>query len=117
MPAEDPTTTQQKPRSRRRKTVVGTVRSDKMKKTIRVDIIRLERHPKYHKFIRRRSSFHAHDEREEARVGDLVRIAETRPLSKLKRWRLVEIVRRSARARTGEGETAEGQSGEGKSDA
>ncbi len=78
---------------RKRRTIVGTVRSDKMRKTITVEVTRLEKHVRYHKYIRRRSSYYAHDENEDACVGDLVRIAETRPLSKSKRWRFVEVVR------------------------
>ena len=81
---------------KKRKTVVGEVASDRMEKTISVRVTRLERHRMYQKFVRRQSTFKAHDENGEARVGDLVRIAETRPLSKTKRWRLVEIVRRSS---------------------
>ena len=84
--------------SARRKTVVGTVTSDKMQKTIRVEVSRLERHRKYHKYIRRRTIYHVHDEAGAARAGDLVRIVETRPLSKLKRWRLVDVVKPGKRA-------------------
>lgn len=79
------------------KTVVGEVSSDRMNKTIAVRVTRLERHPKYHKFVRRDTTYKAHDENREARVGDLVLIAETRPVSKTKRWRLVEVLRRSTR--------------------
>jgi small subunit ribosomal protein S17 len=75
--------------------MVGIVRSDKMQKTIAVEILRLEKHRKYHKYVRRRSICKAHDEKEEAGVGDFVRIVETRPLSRHKRWRLVEVVRRA----------------------
>ena len=85
-------------KARSRKTVVGEVVSDKMHKTISVRVQRLERHRRYHKYVRRTTIYKAHDSREEARVGDQVRIAETRPLSKTKRWRLVEIVRRSSGA-------------------
>ena len=74
---------------------IGTVVSDKMQKTIVVQVERLVRHPVYRRVIRRASSFKAHDERNEARRGDRVRIAETRPLSRDKRWRLVEILTRS----------------------
>lgn len=79
----------------RRKERIGQVTSDKMQKTIVVVEEKLVKHPLYHKYIRRRTKYYVHDEREQARVGDLVRIAETRPLSKLKRWRLVEIIRRA----------------------
>jgi small subunit ribosomal protein S17 len=66
-----------------------------MMKTAVVRVIRKVRHPLYNRIIQRRSSFKAHDERNEAKVGDLVRIMETRPLSKDKRWRVIEIVRRA----------------------
>ena len=92
------------PRSRR-KTEVGVVTSDKMDKTRRVEIERLVPHPKYGKFMRRRTVCHAHDEKNETHVGDYVEIMETRPLSKLKRWRVVRIVRPGAQqALAGEGE-------------
>lgn len=74
---------------------VGRVISDKMQKTITVLVETRVEHPRYKKTITRRKKFYAHDEREEARVGDVVRIRETRPLSKLKRWRLVEILKRA----------------------
>jgi small subunit ribosomal protein S17 len=84
----------QKPRGRRQ-VKTGQVVSDKMDKTIVVSVTYLKRHPIYHKTVRRSSRFKAHDERNEARTGDTVRIMETRPLSKEKRWRLVEIVQRA----------------------
>jgi small subunit ribosomal protein S17 len=74
---------------------IGRVISDKMQKTITVLVETRVQHPRYKKHIRRRTKFYAHDEREEAKVGDVVRIRETRPLSKLKRWRLVEILQRA----------------------
>ena len=80
------------------KVVVGEVVSDKMNKTISVRVERLERHRRYHKYVRRDTTLKAHDESGEANVGDIVRVEETRPLSKTKRWRLIEIVRRSTRA-------------------
>jgi len=80
-----------------RKEKIGRVVSDKMEKTITVLVERRVKHPRYKKYIRRHSKFYAHDEREEAREGDLVRIVETRPLSRLKRWRLVEIIERGER--------------------
>ncbi len=79
----------------RRKERVGEVVSDKMDKTIVVAVKRQVKHPIYGKFIKKTSKFLAHDERNEARVGDTVRIMETRPLSRRKRWRLVEIVERA----------------------
>lgn len=76
----------------RRIEVVGEVISNKMDKTISVLIYRMVRHAKYGKYMKRTSVFKAHDEKNEAKVGDIVRIHETRPLSKTKRWSLVEIV-------------------------
>jgi small subunit ribosomal protein S17 len=78
-----------------RKTRVGRVVSDKMQKTIVVSIERRVAHPVYGKMITRSKNIKAHDEENTAKAGDLVRIAETRPLSKDKRWRLVEIVERA----------------------
>ena len=78
-----------------RKTRVGRVVSDKMQKTIVVSIERRVAHPVYGKMITRSKNIKAHDEENSAKAGDLVRIAETRPLSKDKRWRLVEIVEKA----------------------
>ena len=78
-----------------RKQRQGVVVSDKMDKTIVVSIERRRTHPLYGKIINRSKKYHAHDERNEAGVGDLVRIVETRPLSKTKRWRLAEIVEKA----------------------
>lgn len=78
-----------------RKERVGIVTSDKMNKSITVVVERKVMHPKYGKFVKMSSKFMAHDEKSEAHVGDTVRISETRPLSKLKRWRLVEVVERA----------------------
>lgn len=75
-----------------RKTRVGVVTSDKMNKTIVVEVERRVPHPRFKKIVRRTTKFHAHDEKEEAKVGDKVRIMETRPLSKTKRWRLLEVL-------------------------
>ncbi|HET9826323.1 MAG TPA: 30S ribosomal protein S17 [Chitinophagaceae bacterium] len=74
-----------------RKTRIGVVTSNKMTKTITVAVERKVKHPIYGKFVKKTTKFHAHDEKDECSVGDLVRIMETRPLSKTKRWRLVEI--------------------------
>ena len=74
-----------------RKERVGVVTSDKMQKSIVVAIKDREQHPLYGKFVKKTKKFHVHDENNEAHVGDTVRIMETRPLSKTKRWRLVEI--------------------------
>ena len=78
-----------------RKEKVGIVTSDKMEKTIVVSVERKIMHPKYGKFIKRTSKFFAHDEKRDAHTGDLVRITETRPLSKNKNWRLVEVVEKA----------------------
>ncbi len=78
-----------------RKTRTGVVRSTKMDKTISVAVERRLRHPIYGKFVKKSRKFIAHDEKNECNEGDLVRIMETRPLSKRKRWRLVEILERA----------------------
>lgn len=75
-----------------RKTRTGVVSSNKMDKTIVVEIERKVKHPLYGKFVKKTTKFHAHDEKNECSIGDLVKIMETRPLSKTKRWRLVEVV-------------------------
>ena len=75
-----------------RKTRVGVVSSNKMDKTIVIKVERKVKHPLYGKFLKKTTSFHAHDESNECSIGDTVRIMETRPMSKTKRWRLVEIV-------------------------
>lgn len=75
--------------------VTGEVISNKMNKTISVLIYRLVRHKKYGKFMRRTSVFKAHDENNTAKIGDTVRIVHTRPLSKTKRWKLAEVVKRA----------------------
>ncbi len=76
----------------KRRVEVGVVTSDKMTKTRRVEIPRLVKHPRYGKYIRRRTICHVHDETNESRLGDMVEIMETRPLSKTKNWRLVRVV-------------------------
>jgi len=78
-----------------RKTRVGMVVSDKMAKTVVVSIERRVQHPVYGKMVRRTKKLKAHDEQNEAKTGDTVRIMETRPLSKDKRWRVVEIIERA----------------------
>jgi small subunit ribosomal protein S17 len=78
-----------------RKTRVGMVVSDKMMKTVVVSIERRVQHPVYGKMVRRTKKLKAHDEQNEAKTGDTVRIMETRPLSKDKRWRVVEIIERA----------------------
>jgi small subunit ribosomal protein S17 len=82
----------------RRNEKVGQVVSTKMQKTIVVEIEMRKAHPKYKRVMKTNKKFYAHDEQNSARVGDVVRIRESRPLSKLKRWTLEEIVRRSALA-------------------
>jgi len=77
---------------RRKITKVGTVIAKKSSKTIKVLVERLEQHPVYKKTIRRKRVFLVHDEHEKCKIGDVVRIIETRPVSKLKKWRVVEIV-------------------------
>ncbi len=79
----------------RRNEVIGQVISDKMDKTLKVQVYRVVKHPKYKKYVRRTSVFKAHDEGNTAKVGDTVRIVETRALSKTKRWKLAEIVETS----------------------
>jgi len=81
-----------------RQELTGVVTSAKMQKTIVVKVIRAVQHPLYHRVVRTAKKYYAHDETGEARVGDTVRIVSTRPLSKLKRWRLEEVVARSTRA-------------------
>ena len=75
-----------------KKEVVGVVKSDKMKKTRRVEISRLVKYPKYGKYVKRRTVCYVHDEKEESAVGDTVQIIESRPKSRLKRWDLVKVV-------------------------
>jgi len=82
-------------REANRKEKVGLVTSNKMTKTIVVSVQRQIKHPKYGKFIKRTSKFMAHDEKNECTIGDTVRIVETRPLSKNKCWRLVEVVEKA----------------------
>jgi len=78
----------------RRQYKVGRVVSNKMEKTVVVAVDYLKPHPLYRKTIRKTNRFHAHDEQNECRVGDVVRIGETRPLSRTKRWEVVEIMQR-----------------------
>jgi len=90
-----------------RKTLIGTVTSDKRAKTRRVEVDRLYRHPKYGKIVKARTVCHVHDEKNESKQGDSVEIAECRPRSALKRWELVRIVKAAnplAAALSGENE-------------
>lgn len=78
-----------------RKERIGVVTSDKMDKSIVVSVERKVKHPKYGKFVKKTTKFVAHDEKNDSNIGDTVKIMETRPLSKTKNWRLVEIVERA----------------------
>ena len=90
------TTSPQEKKTTGRKLLIGTVVSNKMKKTIVVEVTRKKSHPLYGRVISIRKKFYAHDEKNEAHVGDFVRLEESRPLSKLKRWTLKEILRKTA---------------------
>jgi small subunit ribosomal protein S17 len=81
----------------KRKVLTGTVVSDKMEKTAVVSIERLVKHETYGKYVRRRNKFKVHDEKNECKIGDVIRFMETRPLSKDKRWRLLDFVQRAER--------------------
>jgi small subunit ribosomal protein S17 len=82
----------------RRKEVIGMVVSSRMQKTIIVQVVRQKSHGFYGRVVSKAKKFYAHDEKNEAHVGDFVRLEETRPLSKLKRWRLKEVIRKAALA-------------------
>jgi small subunit ribosomal protein S17 len=90
------TQTQSTEKQSRQKELIGYVVSNKMQKTIVVEVTRQKSHPLYKRVIKRSRRFYAHDEQNQAHVGDVVRLVETRPLSKLKRWKLAEIVRKAA---------------------
>ena len=91
------TTGQAKPEKKaNHKNLIGTVTSNKMQKTIVVEVTRKKAHPLYKRVISIRKKFYAHDEKNEAHIGDVVKIEESRPLSKLKRWTLKEIVQKTA---------------------
>ena len=79
-----------------RKTLIGDVVSTKMAKTIVVEVHRQKAHPYYKRVVKRSKKFYAHDEKGTAKLGDVVKIEETRPLSKLKRWQLKDVIRRAA---------------------
>ncbi len=78
-----------------RKIRIGTVSSDKMDKTITVSVETVKQHPLYKKTVKTSKKYMAHDEENEAKIGDIVKIMETRPLSKDKRWRLIEVVQKA----------------------
>lgn len=84
----------------KRKEFTGTVISDKMQKTIIVRITRMAKHPKYKRIIKRYSKFKVHDEKNIAKVGDMVWIQETRPLSKDKRFRIIEVLKKAETSRS-----------------
>jgi len=92
------TSTQQSTKAGRSKEVIGLVVSNKMQKTIVVEVVRKKSHGFYGRVIAKAKKFYAHDEKNEAHIGDFVRVEETRPLSKLKRWRLKEVIRKAALA-------------------
>jgi len=108
--ANEPRTT---PPRRPRRTRVGVVTSDKRDKTVRVELNYTMKHPKYGKYIRRRTVVHAHDEHNAARVGDTVEIMECRPISKTKSWRLVRVLARAGEAVHPEAAEARSVSGNG----
>jgi small subunit ribosomal protein S17 len=89
-------TAQQEKKTAGRKELIGKVLSNKMQKTIVVEVTRKKAHPLYGRVISIRKKFYAHDEKNEAHIGDFVRLEESRPLSKLKRWTLKEIIRKTA---------------------
>jgi len=96
--ANEPVPVQQPVRERgARQELVGVVAGTKMQKTIVVKVTRTTQHPLYRRVVRSAKKYYAHDETGDARVGDVVRITSTRPLSKLKRWRLTEVIQRSTR--------------------
>ena len=78
-----------------RKTLIGTVCSDKMDKTVLVRVERLVKHPRYKKYVKKGAKYKAHDEKNDCHTGDIVSIIETRPLSREKRWRVNEIIKRA----------------------
>jgi small subunit ribosomal protein S17 len=83
------------PEVRRRKVRVGKVVSEKMNKTVIVAVERTFKHPLYKKYVKRTAKLHAHDEKNDAHEGDTVRVVETRPISKLKRWRVQQVMERA----------------------
>ena len=99
---------------RQPKTIVGSVHGDKMSKTRTVRVQRRVKHPKYGKYVRKRTTLYAHDENEISSAGDTVLIAETRPLSKLKRWRVVKVLVKASGRRGDSADAPEGPASEGK---
>jgi small subunit ribosomal protein S17 len=90
------TTQSTSPERADRKVMRGTVTSNKMQRTIVIEVMRKVRHPLYEKYLSRRTKLYAHDENNDAKIGDIVEVMQTRPLSKLKRWRLLRVVQRAA---------------------
>lgn len=95
-PSEQGSAEQSSTERRVRKVMRGMVMSNKMDKTLIVQVDRKVRHPLYEKFVSKRTKLYAHDDQGEAKVGDIVEITQTRPMSKLKRWRLLRIVQKAA---------------------
>src|SRR5947208_17198769 len=87
--------TAETPKRQTRRTLVGVVTRDKMDKTRRVEIPRLVKHPRYSKYIKRRTICYMHDDKNESKLGDTVEVMETRQLSKLKCWRLVNVIKKA----------------------
>jgi small subunit ribosomal protein S17 len=85
------------PERAERKVMRGTVTSNKMQKTVVVQVDRKVKHPLYEKFISKRTKLYAHDENNEAKIGDIVEVTQTRPLSKMKSWRLVRIIQKASK--------------------
>lgn len=82
-------------KKRNKKVMVGSVISNKMDKGIVISVVELKKHPVYHKYVKKSKRYMAHDERNECKLGDVVRIIETRPISKKKTWKLMEIIERA----------------------
>jgi len=99
-----------------KKRFIGVVVSDKMDKTVTVKVERLVKHPKFEKYVKRSKKFYAHDENNDCRIGDIVEIEESRPLSKLKRWVVVRIIERSRLGETPETEVLDTELLEGGSE-
>ncbi|HEV3264053.1 MAG TPA: 30S ribosomal protein S17 [Acidimicrobiales bacterium] len=95
MAEQQTTETETQERPNRRKVREGTVVSDQMQATVIVAVVERVRHPRYGKTVQRTKRLYVHDEQNEAKIGDRIRVIETRPLSKLKRWRLMEILERA----------------------
>ncbi len=94
-PAATPGTSDDQAARLLRKLVRGVVKSNKMQKTLVIEVNRKVRHPLYEKYVSRRTKLYAHDEKGEANIGDVVEVMQTRPMSRLKRWRLVRVVQRA----------------------